>query len=132
MADLVRRVRKDKGFSHQKVADNSGGGISKGYVGQIENRHVLGHSVTPQKLIALAKGLRVPEEDIMAVAFGRPSEPMTAERFFAELQALGVEDFNPAKGMNALTPTDMEEILAVVRSTAITMVEQKIKAKKKK
>lgn len=74
---------------------------------------------------------RVPEEGIIAVAFSRPSEPITLERFVMELQALGVEDFNPAKGMNALTPTDMEEILAVLRSTAKTMVEQKIKAKKK-
>lgn len=54
-----------------------------------------------------------------------PDEPITLKRFATELQELGVEDFNPAKGMKALTPDDMREILAVVK----TMVEQKIKAK---
>ena len=132
LADYVRRVRAEKGFSLNDVEVNSGNRISKGYVGQIENRQVLGDNITPQKLKGLARGLRVDEDDIFDLARGKPPEPMTLQRFFAELVALGVEDFNAAKGITALTPADMEEILAVVRSTAQTMVEQKIKAKKKR
>jgi hypothetical protein len=60
-------------------------------------------------------------------------EPMTRERFIEELESLGVEDFNPKKGMKALTPSDMEEILEVARASAKTtiqtMIEQKIKGK---
>ncbi|MBA3241988.1 MAG: helix-turn-helix transcriptional regulator [Acidobacteria bacterium] len=61
-------------------------------------------------------------------------EPMTPKRFAAELRALGVEDFHSTKSMKGLTPTDMEEIIAVTKmnakTTAQTMIEQRIKAKK--
>jgi transcriptional regulator with XRE-family HTH domain len=129
LADYVRRVRSAKGLSLSKVEKNSQGEIDGSYVNRIENDLV--RNVTPEKLRALAKGLGVPEDEIFDVARGKAPEPMTLQRFVDELQALGVEDFNPAKGMRALTPADMEEILAVVRSTAQTMVEQKLKAKKK-
>lgn len=63
------------------------------------------------------------------------AEQMSLERFVTELQSLGVEDFNPAKSLKALTPADMEEILAVARSTARstaqTMIKQRVKAKQK-
>lgn len=62
------------------------------------------------------------------------SGPMTYALFIEELRRLGVEDFNPAKGIQALTTSDMEEILEVVRAnarlTATTMVEQRIRARK--
>lgn len=73
LADFVRRTRHEKNLSLRAVEENSGGAISKGYVGQIENRAVLGHSVTPQKLSALSKGLQVSEDEIFAVARGKVS-----------------------------------------------------------
>jgi transcriptional regulator with XRE-family HTH domain len=130
LADYVRRVRQEKNLSLNDVVRRSGNQIANSHVSRIENG--LTTNVTPEKLKALAKGLGVPEEEITSVVFGRPPEPITRERFFAELMALGVEDFHAAKGVMALTSADMEEILEVIRSTAKTMVEQKIKAKKKK
>lgn len=73
LADFVRRTRHEKSLSLRAVEIGSSGAISKGYVGQIENRTVLGHSVTPQKLSALAKGLGVSEDEIFAVARGKES-----------------------------------------------------------
>lgn len=71
LADFVRRSRSERRLSQRDVELKSGGEISKGYIGQIENRTVLGHSVTPQKLQALARGLGVSEEEIFAIARGK-------------------------------------------------------------
>jgi transcriptional regulator with XRE-family HTH domain len=71
LADYVKRARHENGLSQRDVEAKSSGGISKGYIGQIENREVLGLSVTPQKLRALAKGLGVSEDEIFAVARGK-------------------------------------------------------------
>jgi transcriptional regulator with XRE-family HTH domain len=70
LADYVKRVRHEKGLSQRDVEIKSGNGISKGYIGQIENREVLGQSVTPKKLQALAKGLEEPEDKLFAIARG--------------------------------------------------------------
>jgi transcriptional regulator with XRE-family HTH domain len=70
LADFVKRMRHEKDLSQRDVELKSGGEISKGYIGQIENRDVLGDSVTPQKLKALAAGLSVSEDEIFAVARG--------------------------------------------------------------
>lgn len=129
LAEYVRRVRTEKDYSLSRVERNSNGAIDGSYVNRVENGLI--KNVSPEKLKALAKGLNVSEEEITSIAFGKSPEPMTRERFFAELMAMGVEDFHAAKGTTALTPADMEEILAVIRSTAKTMVEQKIKAKKR-
>jgi transcriptional regulator with XRE-family HTH domain len=129
LADYVRRLRSVKRLSLAEVSQLAGGQITRSHISRIENGELT--NVGLDKLRALAKGLNVSEEEITSVAFGKAPEPMTRERFFAELMAMGVEDFHAAKGTTALTPADMEEILAVVRSTAKTMVEQKIKAKKR-
>jgi transcriptional regulator with XRE-family HTH domain len=70
LAAYVQRIRHEKGLSQREVQAQSGKKISKGYIGQIENREVLGHSVTPQKLRALAKGLGVAEDEVFAKARG--------------------------------------------------------------
>jgi transcriptional regulator with XRE-family HTH domain len=68
LADYVRRVRTEKGFSTADVEKNSRFTITDGYVSRIENRYV--KNVSPEKLQALAKGLAVSEEEIFAVARG--------------------------------------------------------------
>lgn len=71
LADYVRRVRKSKGLSMEEVALRSGeNGLSKAYVGQIENRYVLPMDISLGKLTALAKGLGIAARDIIAVASG--------------------------------------------------------------
>ncbi|MET0646406.1 MAG: helix-turn-helix domain-containing protein [Pyrinomonadaceae bacterium] len=71
LAEYVRRVRVQvRDFSLSEVERNSGGGIDGSYVSRIENGLV--KNVTPEKLKALAKGLEVSEEEIFAVARGKP------------------------------------------------------------
>jgi transcriptional regulator with XRE-family HTH domain len=69
LAEYVRRVRQEKGFSTPDVERNSGNQITDGYVSQIENEYV--KNVSPAKLKALAKGLQVNEDEIFAVARGQ-------------------------------------------------------------
>jgi transcriptional regulator with XRE-family HTH domain len=74
LADFVRRIREGKRLSVNDVALRSGGGISKAYVSQIENRYV--SSVTSGRLRALARGLGIPYEQISAVAGGITPESL--------------------------------------------------------
>jgi len=130
LSEYVRRVMREKGLTFKDVEERSRNAVKIGTVSDIVQERTTNPTVSTLK--ALARGLGQTEEEVFAIARGESPEPMTLEKFVAELQALGVEDFNPAKGIRALTPADMEEILAVVRSTAQTMVEQKLKAKKKR
>jgi transcriptional regulator with XRE-family HTH domain len=86
-ADYVRRVRASKSLSLAEVETRSGGRISRGYVSQIENRHVLGERVTPDKLRSLAAGLGVPEDEVFARARGKSpaDDPNFNKSRFAEL-----------------------------------------------
>lgn len=127
LAAYVSEKMQRQNLSLHDVAKRSGGRISHATVANIVN--VASKEVKSSTLAGLAKGLGVSEDEIVAVARGKNNQPMTLERFVQELQTLGVEDFNPAKGMKQLTPSDMEEILAVVRATVKTMVEQKTKPK---
>jgi transcriptional regulator with XRE-family HTH domain len=88
LADYVRRVRNEKGLSLKDVverAQRSGVRISNGYISQIENRYYI--NPTRDKLVALARGLGVPDDEIFAVARGKlPSEdPEFNKSRFAEL-----------------------------------------------
>jgi transcriptional regulator with XRE-family HTH domain len=71
LADYVRRVRFEKGFSLLAVQRNSRGQIAGSYVSRIENGIADAEGVTPKKLQALAVGLQVPEDEIFAVARGQ-------------------------------------------------------------
>ncbi len=69
LADYVKRIRREKGLSLNEVVRRSNGGISNGYISQIENRYYI--NPTRDKLIALARGLGVTEDEIFAVARGK-------------------------------------------------------------
>lgn len=85
LPDYVRRIRKEKGLSTTQVETNSrkGGakGVSNAYVSQIENGYI--QNVSPDKLKALAIGLVVSEEEIFAIARGKPldKKELINERF---------------------------------------------------
>lgn len=89
LADYVRRVRTEKGFSTADVEKNSRFTITDGYISRIENRYV--KNVSPEKLQALAKGLAVSEEEIFAVARGAktvgdmPLDEVRMLQFYREL-----------------------------------------------
>ncbi len=69
LADFVRRVRNEKGYSQPEVEKNSGFTITDGYISQIENGYI--KNVSPEKLLALAKGLGVPVNLLLAVVQGK-------------------------------------------------------------
>jgi transcriptional regulator with XRE-family HTH domain len=97
LADFMRRMRSEAGLSIRQVAKRSGGGISHGYVNQIENRSVLGSSVSPARLIAIARGLGISEDALFAVARGKPLKEIEAMQsqllaFFGQLPTERQED----------------------------------------
>lgn len=102
LADYVKRTRKEKELSLNDVvrrAKERGHRISNGYVSQIENRYYI--SLTTGKLAALAAGLGVPEEEIYAVARGKP---ISEEGPLKELRLL--------EYFRMLTPERQDDLLA--------------------
>ena len=127
LASYVKRVRSEKGLSTTDVERQSrhGGakGISDAYVTRIENGYVT--NVSPAKLSALARGLQVSEDEIFAVARGKPTGPMTPTDFLSALEAMGVEHFQAFGGVERLTDEDRQEIVGVIEA----VIEQKLKRK---
>jgi transcriptional regulator with XRE-family HTH domain len=70
LADYVRCVRNEKNLSLAQVSARSHGRIGKTHINRIENGTVARVSLI--KLRALALGLGVPEDDLVAVAQGKP------------------------------------------------------------
>lgn len=68
LAEFVTRIMLEKRFSFRKVSEQSGGGISHSTVADIANGQRF--DVKKDTLIALAKGLQVPANDIFRVARG--------------------------------------------------------------
>lgn len=66
LQEYVQRVRSEKKLSTTDVEKNSNKGISSSYVTRIENE--ANKKVSPEKLQALAKGLGVPDYEILTVA----------------------------------------------------------------
>ena len=78
LPDYVRRVRHERNLSLTAVSARSGGKIGKTHINRIENGLV--RDVSLPKLRALAKGLGVPEDELLAVVRGKfPSTHSKAE-----------------------------------------------------
>ena len=74
LGDFVRRVRAEKRLSLADVharAKRAGHKIGTTHINRIENGFIEASSVTPKKLIALAAGLGVSEDEVFAVARGK-------------------------------------------------------------
>src|SRR5947208_12700072 len=69
LADYVRRIRNENSLSLAEVSTRSRGRISKTHINRIENGSV--SRVSLLKLRALARGLSVPEDELIAVAQGK-------------------------------------------------------------
>lgn len=76
LADYVRRIRLEKDLSLLDVYRQSGRRIAGSYVSRIENG--LAKNPSPEKLVALAKGLGVSEDELFAIARGKS---LTDEEF---------------------------------------------------
>src|SRR5580704_12928910 len=65
LASYVKRIMSEKRLSLRQVAATSQGGITQGYVGGIVKGHY--RNLTVDKVKALAKGLRIGEDDLFRV-----------------------------------------------------------------
>ena len=79
LQEYVQRVRNEKKLSTTDVERNSNKQISSSYVTRIENEP--NKKVSPEKLQALAKGLDVPEHELLTVAGFKNSFSPEAEKF---------------------------------------------------
>ena len=79
LAQRVKRLREEKRLSLAAVETNSGGRVTNGYVSRIENGHET--NLTRDVIIALAKGLQVPQSALLEVIFDTvtPSDPNEEE-----------------------------------------------------
>ena len=71
LGDFISRIRNEKGLSCTDVSEQSarfGKAISASYVNRIENKRIKNPS--PDRLRALAHGLGIPAEDLLARAAG--------------------------------------------------------------
>ena len=100
LADLVRRTRIEKGLSLKDVERQSARGgrkIAAGYVSRIENGLV--KQVSPDRLLALARGLGVPDDELWARVSGKKRSDRDEEQeqrllfLFRELPAEKRSDF---------------------------------------
>jgi transcriptional regulator with XRE-family HTH domain len=117
LADYVRRIRQEKGLSTLDVERNSGNQITDGYVSQIENDYV--KNVSLQKLKALAKGLGVPEDELLTVARGKsPAEdPEYRNWKYAAL-------FDNAKKLTPEQMVKFETIMEIARREVERMLQE--------
>lgn len=111
LGDFVQRVMSDKGLSTLEVESRSkrGGreGISDAYVTRIKNKQVKNPSYA--KLIALARGLDVTEDEVLAIAHGKkPNTSAIADSRF-EILSLKFKSYKGEKKTRAQTLIDMVE-----------------------
>ena len=96
LADYVRRIRNEKDLSLAQVSAQSHGRIGKTHINRIENGTV--NRVSFTKLRALALGLGIPEDDLIAVAQGKPQRTEATKNetkllsYFRQLSANRQED----------------------------------------
>lgn len=69
--DYVRRVISEQRLSYRVVSQRSGGRISATTISDIINQRV--KDIRTETLLALAHGLGVPEEEVLAAASGKPA-----------------------------------------------------------
>jgi transcriptional regulator with XRE-family HTH domain len=94
LGDFVRRIRNKKGLSLNEVAKQSarfGPSISASYVGKIENEPT--RKPTAVALRALAHGLGIPAEDLLARAAGLvdPADKSEERHLLSRFRELSAE-----------------------------------------
>ena len=105
LADYVRRTRLEKNLSLATVSAKSRGQIGKTHINRIENGTV--SRVSLSKLRALAVGLSVPVEEILAVAQGKLPDVGT-----------GTDEATLVKYFRKLSLDRQKDLLIIVRALA--------------
>ena len=107
LAEFVRRVRAERKLSLNDVRVQSGLQIATSYLNRIENGEVT--NVSLEKLKALARGLGVAEDEVVAIARGK--SPNVPEVFDSEIYIM-------FKGFEKLSDEDKAELLGTIRMLA--------------
>src|SRR5262245_3938119 len=77
LAAYVEATRQAKSLTLMDIEENSNGKISNAYVSRIENGLVT--KLSPDKVVALASGLRVPPHEVFHIVFGQLGEEFKLE-----------------------------------------------------
>jgi len=119
LGEYVRRVMEAKHLSAMKVQQNSGGAISDTYVLKIKNGMAKRPSLS--RLKALAKGLKQPEDEVLAVAGAEVErQEWSAQRLAAIVRKIAD---HPELG-------EIVELLAHMKSDEFKKIAATIKKKK--
>lgn len=95
--DWLVETRTKKGMTHDKVAENSNGGISSAYVGFLESGKKTAADFTLKKLIALAIGLKIAPQELLK----RALEDELKRVYEIEVLDLGKADRTPKNQQEA-------------------------------
>jgi len=117
LADLVRRVRREKNLSLNDVVRHSGGRIANSHVSRIENGFAT--NITTAKLRALAAGLQISDDEVFAAAHGK-----------AMTEAQGPEDCAALfYGWDEATAEDRSAALVAIKMIAETFQRRRLQKK---
>ena len=128
--DFVRRIVAEKGLKYRQVAKR--GGISTTTVSDVINQRI--QSASFETLIGLARGLGVPEGEILDVARGVQARSLSKDQFYLALEAMGasVPMFDGGENVLAdLTDEDLAELLDTIRETTLGAVRAKARRRQR-
>jgi len=114
LGEYVRKVMKDKHLSAMKVQKNSGGTISDTYVLKIRSGKVKRPSLS--RLKALAKGLKEPEERVLAFAGAEVQEKEWSAQRLAEVVVKIVDTPDLRDAVEVLVAMNQDDLKATLRT----------------
>jgi transcriptional regulator with XRE-family HTH domain len=113
LGEYVRQVMKEKHLSAMKVQQNSGGAISDTYVLKIRSGKVKRPSLS--RLKALAKGLKEPEERVLAFAGAEVEEKEWTAQRLADVMVKIVDSSDLRDAVEVLTDMKPEDLKAALK-----------------
>jgi transcriptional regulator with XRE-family HTH domain len=113
LGEYVRQVMKEKHLSAMKVQKNSGGAISDTYVLKIRSGKVKRPSLS--RLKALAKGLKEPEERVLAFAGAEVEEKQWTAQRLADVMVKMVESSDLRDAVEILATKKPEDLRAALK-----------------
>ena len=114
LGEYVRQVMKEKHLSAMKVQKNSGGAISDTYVLKIRSGKVKRPSLS--RLKALAKGLKEPEERVLAFAGAQVEEREWTAQRLADVMVKIVDSSDLRDAVEKLAGMKPDDLKAVLKS----------------
>lgn len=99
LSDYINKVKADKNLTFRRIEENSGGKITAGYVNDL----VRGKTKNPssEKITALARGLKVPEDEVFAIVRGKGARQENGIDRRLEIINLRLSELPPEKKAKA-------------------------------